>query len=216
MRLPAIVFCLALISGSVAQHSPDMTVSPDKAIALLKAGNARFAAGNAQHPRAGTKTRHSLAHGQHPFAVVVACSDSRVGPELVFDQGLGDLFVVRCAGNTVDAVAAGSIEYAIRKLGAKFIFVMGHEHCGAVHAAIEGGVLPGSIGAVVAPILPAVEAARKEKGDLEHNSSVANIKNIEHTMGKIDSLMGEILDKHEVGLSGGIYDLETGKITIVK
>ena len=135
---------------------------------------------------------------------------------MVFDQGLGDLFVVRVAGNTIDASAAGSIEYAVAKLGAKLVYVMGHEHCGAVHAAIAGGTLPGSIPAVVKPILPAVKTARTQKGDLEHNSAVENVRLVERTMGKIDKLIASMIKSHQVEVAGGVYDLDTGKIENVK
>jgi carbonic anhydrase len=216
MRFASLALCLALISGSVAQHSPENSVKPTKALEFLKSGNKRFAVGKSKHPNASAVRRQEVAGGQHPFAIIVACSDSRVSPELVFDQGLGDLFVVRCAGNTVDEVAAGSIEYAVEHLGARLIYVMGHEKCGAVHAAVQGGKLPGSIGAVVKPIMPAVAEAKKHGGDLDHETAIANVLNVEHTMGKIDTLMGEMLDKHQVEVAGGIYDLKTGVVTQLK
>jgi carbonic anhydrase len=105
-------------------------------LASLIAGNERYAAGRAQHPRAAREDRQQLLAGQHPRAIVLACADSRVPPELVFDQGLGDLFVVRVAGEAVDAASVASIEYAIEHLGASLIVVLGHQSCGAVMAAL--------------------------------------------------------------------------------
>lgn len=112
-------------------------VSPDVAIERLKAGNARFVKGKPSRPNATPKRRAEIAGSQHPFAIVVSCSDSRVPPEMVFDAGLGDLFVVRTAGEVVTAVEMASIEYAVDHLGASLVLVMGHERCGAVKAAVE-------------------------------------------------------------------------------
>jgi carbonic anhydrase len=133
-------------------------------VARLAAGNRRFVNGKLRHPRRDGRRRSALAEGQAPFAAVLGCADSRVPPEVIYDEGLGNLFVARVAGNTTqDALVAGSLEYAIAKLGSVLIVVLGHEQCGAVKAAIEvatkGTQLPGDLPAVVAPILPVVNAA---------------------------------------------------------
>jgi len=139
-----LVACLlaALGTSAVARASsggaaPAPIVSPDAAIERLKAGNARFVKGKPSRPNATPKRRAEIAESQRPFAIVVSCSDSRVPPELVFDAGLGDLFVVRTAGEVVTAVEMASIEYAVDHLGASLVLVMGHERCGAVKAAVE-------------------------------------------------------------------------------
>ena len=115
--------------------------SADAALAKLIAGNRRYVQHRQQYPDQSLPHRKELVSGQHPFAVILGCADSRVPPELLFDQGLGDLFVIRVAGNLVDDVVLGSIEYAVEHLGTKLIMVLGHEKCGAVSAAVEGGTV---------------------------------------------------------------------------
>jgi carbonic anhydrase len=140
------------------------TLTPDQALARLAAGNRRFVNGVLRHPRRDDRRRSALAEDQTPYAAVLGCADSRVPPEIIYDEGLGNLFVARIAGNTTeDALVAGSLEYSITQLGSVVIVVLGHEECGAVKAAIDvatkGTQLPGDLPAVVAPILPVVNAA---------------------------------------------------------
>jgi carbonic anhydrase len=147
-----------------AAGAPTTSLTPDQALARLAAGNRRFMKGSLRHPRRDDRRRSALAEGQAPYAAVLGCADSRVPPEIVFDEGLGNLFVVRIAGNTAqDAVVAGSVEYSVTQLGSVAIVVLGHEECGAVKAAIDvatkGVELPGDLPAVVAPIVPVVQAA---------------------------------------------------------
>jgi carbonic anhydrase len=118
-------------------HPEQSSVLPAEAISRLKQGNGRFTSGNQQHPRQSTTQRVELANSQHPFAVIVGCADSRVPPEIVFDQGLGDLFVLRVAGNVIDDHSLGSTEYAVDHLAVRLIVVLGHQRCGAVKAAKE-------------------------------------------------------------------------------
>jgi carbonic anhydrase len=140
-------------------------VPPEEAMARLMAGNARYVDGLAAHPNANAARRVQVAAGQAPFAVILACADSRVAPELIFDQGLGDLFVVRVAGNVVDDATLASVEYAVIHLGASLVMALGHERCGAVKATAEALAGKGSpddvdtkIGALAALIAPAVRA----------------------------------------------------------
>ena len=139
-----LAFCFAVVSLLAASqfaraadpaHPEQPTVAPAEAISKLKEGNSRYTGGNLQHPGQTTERRAELAKSQYPFATIVSCSDSRVPPEIVFDQGLGDLFVVRVAGNVVDDHALGSIEYSVDPLGVRLIVVLGHQSCGAVQAA---------------------------------------------------------------------------------
>ena len=194
----------------------DSSESASAALSRLMEGNARFAASAQTHPRQQSETREKLAAGQTPVAIVVACSDSRVGPELIFDQGLGDLFVVRCAGNTVDKVALGSIEYAVEHLGVHLLMVVGHEQCGAVKAAIQGGHLPGSLPSVVAPIRPAVAYARKQEGDLVHNSVVTNALRVGHSLRRADSLIAKEIRSGQLKVVAANYDLKSGKVTLLE
>ncbi len=135
-------------------------LSPEQAVQKLKDGNGRFVSEDYAREDIGSIRRQELTAGQHPFAVIVACSDSRVPPELVFDQGLGDIFVVRVAGNVIDADALGSVEYAVEHLHSPLVMVMGHQECGAVKAAIEGGPAPAGITAILQKIAPSVDSAR--------------------------------------------------------
>src|SRR5215831_7112000 len=136
-------FCLAFAASSMAGESGG--IGADDALSRLLNGDKRFVAGKSEEPHGAAliERRHALAKDQKPFAVIVSCSDSRVPPELVFDTTLGDIFVVRTAGEVVDAVALGSIEYAIEHLGTRLIVVLGHQHCGAVSAAVSGGTESG-------------------------------------------------------------------------
>ena len=148
----------------------------DEALERLLAGNARFAADRKLNDGHGTDRRAELATGQQPWAVIVGCADSRVPPDVIFDAGLGDLFVVRVAGNTaVDPFVLGSVEYALAHLGSPLVLVLGHEGCGAVKGAVaaatEGATEPGSIGEVIAPIVPVVQGVVEDEHGLSRRMS---------------------------------------------
>ncbi len=132
----------------------------DQALQTLLDGNKRFAAGRQLHPNQGKERRDEVAKGQKPFAIIVGCSDSRIPPEILFDQGIGDLFIIRLAGNIVDDMALGSIEYAADHLGSRLVVVLGHSKCGAVTATAQGGEAHGHIGSIVKAIAPAVDRAK--------------------------------------------------------
>jgi carbonic anhydrase len=193
--------------------------SPEAALRRLMAGNARFAEGDARKPRQSTKRRVAVAEGQKPFAAVLTCADSRVPPEIVFDQGIGDLFVVRVAGNTADdALVVGSLEYAVEVLGSILVFVLGHSECGAVKAAIDvtkGATLPGDLPAVVAPIIPAVEAVKdRPKDELLEAATEQNI----HLALAALSGAGLLADRVGAGtllIAGGEYELASGRVDSV-
>src|ERR671920_1463967 len=170
----------ALAPAHAAGKKTDLTA--DQALQILKEGNRRFVADTpdqtattqSRDPRIKHERRLEIAQGQTPFAVLVSCSDSRVPPELLFGRGLGELFIVRNAGNTIDTAALGSIEYGVGVLGCPLIVVLGHEACGAVAAAVEvvdrNATFPGVIGEMIQPIIPAVLAARSQSGDLLDNA----------------------------------------------
>jgi carbonic anhydrase len=146
-------------------HAAEPAVPPEEALARLMSGNGRYVDGYAAHPHADRPRRMEVAAGQRPFAVILACADSRVAPELIFDQGLGDLFVIRVAGNVVDDAVLASIEYAVIHLGSTLVMALGHERCGAVKATVDALAGRGSpedqdtrIGALAALIAPAVRA----------------------------------------------------------
>src|SRR5215831_13245518 len=171
-------FCLAFAASSMAGESGG--IGADDALSRLLNGDKRFVAGKSDEPHGAAliERRHVLAKDQKPFAVIVSCSDSRVSPELVFDVSLGDIFVVRTAGEVVDKVGLGSIEYAIEHLGTRLVVVLGHQRCGAVSAAVSGATETGDIPDVLKAISPAVEERKGQPGDPIDNAVRANARDI--------------------------------------
>ena len=182
----------------------------------LLEGNARFAAGKPQYPNQDAARRAATATGQKPFAVIVGCADSRTPPELLFDQGLGDLFVVRVAGNVIDAPALGSVEFAVANLGARLIVVLGHEKCGAVSAAVAAlkgaPAPPGHIGSLVEAIKPAAAQARAAAGDPMENAVNANARRVVEQLKTTSSVLRPFLDRGELRVIGARYELASGKV----
>ena len=197
-------------------HSDQPSVAPAEAISKLKEGNGRYTSGNLQHPGQTAERRTELANTQHPFAGIVSCSDSRVPPEIVFDQGLGDLFIVRVAGNVINDEGLGSIEYTVDHLGTRLILVLGHQSCGAVKAARETiaakGKAPGHIESLVTAIRPAVEATAKD--DLD-TTVRANVKNVVKALRSSTPILKAKVDSGEIQVIGGYYSLDTGAVTFL-
>jgi carbonic anhydrase len=192
-------------------------VTSTDALARLKAGNQRFVAGKLQHPNQNPKRRLELASGQRPFAIVLGCADSRTSPEVLFDQGLGDLFVARVAGNILDDHVLGSIEYAVEHLGAHLIIVLGHQRCGAVQAAKETldskGEAPAHINSIVAAIQSAVEATRG--ADVEATIK-ANIENVVQSLRSSEPVLKQEVEAGSVTVLGAYYNLDTGAVTFTE
>ena len=242
--LSIITLALACVATHVVNaESPPIAdtsiVMPADALARLKEGNGRFTSGNLQHPhqsadertaiavnsyenlgmtaaQAATR-REELAKSQHPFAIIVGCADSRVPPEIVFDQGLGDLFVLRVAGNVVNDHSLGSIEYAVDHLAVRFIVVLGHQSCGAVKAAREtiaaGGKAPGHIQSLVAAIRPAVKAA----GSADLDATIkANVKNVVEALRSSMPVLKPKVDSGELKVVGANYSLDTGVVSFLE
>ncbi|HZG07477.1 MAG TPA: carbonic anhydrase [Allosphingosinicella sp.] len=192
--------------------------TPDEALELLKRGNRDFLAGRIPAPDRNGRRRLQIARAQYPFAVLVSCSDSRVPPELLFGRGLGELFIIRNAGNTVDTVAMGSLEYAVAELKVPLVVVMGHERCGAVAAAVsvveQGTTFPGSIGRMVEPIVPAVLEARRRGGSDLLDASVR--ENVRRTVARLREFSEPmVLDRLKAGtlrVVGARYDLDDGSV----
>ncbi len=192
------------------------TMTPDQALATLKEGNEKFIT-DAPYRQANDRDRRlEIARGQTPFAVLVSCSDSRVPPELLFGRGLGELFIVRNAGNTVDTTALGSIEYAVAELGVPLVVVMGHEKCGAVDAAVkvvkENATFPGAIGQMVEPIIPAVIRAQAQKGELLDNAVRENVRRTTERLRTAVTLLHEPIKGGKLRIVGARYDLDDGKV----
>lgn len=186
-----------------------------QALKELTEGNKRYASSKQSHPNQSTERRNEVAKGQKPFAVIVGCSDSRIPPEIIFDQGLGDLFVIRVAGNIVDDVALGSIEYAVSHLGSQLVVVLGHSKCGAVTATVQGGEAHGHIGSIVRAIAPAVERAKAETGDLTDNSIRANALLVADQIKSSKPILSEMIQNGKIEVVSAYYDIDSGKVTIL-
>src|SRR5579885_136434 len=168
--------CLLFALSYVALPKGDSALSGDQALQKLVQGNKQYKRVAFLHPNQSLARRKAVAKGQSPFAIILSCSDSRVPPEIIFDQGLGDLFVVRVAGNVLNDNALGSIEYAAEHFNVPLVMVLGHQRCGAVDAAVKGGEAPGHIGSLVEAIRPAVEKTKGKSGDPVGNAVRANVE----------------------------------------
>jgi len=204
-----LVLAIALTGWATAADPTASSVTPDDALARLKAGNERFANSKISAGKPVAARRAETAKEQHPFAIVVACADSRSAPEIIFDQTIGDLFVIRTAGNLVDDYALGSIEYAVDHLGTRLIVVLGHERCGAVTAALAGGSAPGHINSFVRDIQPAVAASKGKDGDALANAIHENDAQVAAKIRK-QAQLGE--HASEVRIVEGYYNLDSGKV----
>ena len=190
-------------------------VSAGSALQRLLDGNARYMSAGPSHPNQTTARRTEITGGQHPFAIIVGCSDSRVPPEIIFDQGLGDLFVVRLAGHVLSDEALGSIEYALEHLGTRLIMVLGHDNCGAVTAAVKGGDIPGHIGSIVKAIAPAVKKAKNQPGDLLENAIRENVAMVVDQLRSSSPLLAHLVKDGILKIIGAYYRLDDGKVTLV-
>ena len=186
-----------------------------QALQKLIEGNRRFALSKQSHPNQTRERRQELVKGQKPFAVIVGCSDSRVSPEIIFDQGLGDLFVIRVAGNIVDDVALGSIEYAVDHLGTKLVLVLGHSKCGAVTATVRGDAVPGHVKNIVQAIKPAIEAAKELPGDLTDNTIKANARLVADQLQYSDPILSESVRQGKISIVSAYYNVESGEVHIL-
>lgn len=199
-------------AASGSQHGPAAGKSaPDEALRRLIAGNKRYVSATLAHPNQTLERRTDQAQGQTPFAIIVSCSDSRVPPEVVFDQGIGDLFVIRSAGEVVTDVGIGSIEYAAAHLGVPLIMVMGHERCGAVKATLDGGEAPGSIGSIVNLIKPAVDKAKSQGGEVLDNAIRYNVGLVSERIAA-SPIIRDKMARGELKIVRGVYDLDDGLV----
>jgi carbonic anhydrase len=209
-------FGLSLLSAAAGPGAPAM--SPAQALRRLVEGNQRFQNGTTGHPLHHTKQRESLVGGQSPFAAILSCSDSRVPPELIFDQGLGGLFVVRLAGNTVTRAGVESLDYAVDHLGVNLIVVLGHDSCGAVKGAIvECANKPAAeLPEIFGNICPAVDQARKADGNnLESRAIDSNVTSQVAILERSPLFKKRVADG-SLKIVGGRYNLERGKVEFFK
>ncbi|AXC09392.1 Carbonic anhydrase [Acidisarcina polymorpha] len=202
--------------------APASRVDADQALQLLVAGNQRFVDGKITHPGRTPDDFKPLAAGQFPIAAIVSCADSRVAPEILFDQGIGDLFIIRVAGNYIDGAGAsvkGSIEYAVAELNVPLIMVLGHSQCGAVKAAIkhihDHDALPGAINVMVNSIKPAVIESQGKPGDPLQNAIEANVHRGVVKLNTLEPVVAPALKSGKLKVVGGTYDLATGKVMML-
>jgi carbonic anhydrase len=179
-------------------------------------GNRRYASGAGHHPRQSPERRAEVLPAQHPFVVIIGCSDSRVPPEVIFDCGLGDLFVVRTAGHVLDDAGYASVQYVIEHSDAQLIVVLGHSDCGAVSAVIHGIQAPGHLGILIARLQPAVEAASGRPGDLLHNVIIENISRTVAHLKTLEPVLADLVSAGKASVVGAHYDLETGLVSLVE
>jgi carbonic anhydrase len=221
----AVMLFLATEIASFAQsktpagiHQAVMRTAPttgNSAMNELMQGNKRFVKNHLQHPHQDTIYMHKLSTSQHPKAVVLTCADSRVSPEIIFDQGLGDLFVIRNAGNVVDNDVLGSIEYAIEHLGVTTIIVLGHENCGAVTATVNHVNTNNHIMDLERFISPAYALVENKPGNKIHNTVVENVEQSIKAIKNDKSLLPENLHMNDINIYGAVYDMASGVVTSV-
>ncbi|HEX4667528.1 MAG TPA: carbonic anhydrase [Chthoniobacterales bacterium] len=213
LKLIVSISLLSLAGLAFAADHPASSVDPQAALAKLKEGNGRFAKSQVSTSKPTAAKRAETAQAQHPFAVILACADSRTSPEIVFDEGIGDLFVVRTAGNLVDDHALGSIEYAVEHLGVRLIVVLGHERCGAVTAALASDTAPGHVESLVRDIQPAVKATKGKPGN-PLDLTIAENARLMAAKIRSGASLGELAK--QVRVISAVYDLDTGKVEWIK
>jgi len=191
-------------------------LTPDQALTQLMRGNERFVAGWPDHPNQSARRRHEVFEaGQQPYATILTCSDSRVPPEIIFDQGLGDLFVIRVAGNVLDDVILGTIEYAVEHLHTPLVMVLGHDKCGAVTAAVEHGRINNHVQAVVDALQAAILMAEGQEGDRVSTTIDANIRYAVKTLHASEPVLMGACAAGQLRIVGARYNLETGEVKVM-
>ncbi len=200
-------------------------VTPEVALQRLLEGNARYKKGSLEVPEREEPTRAQMARSQAPFAIILGCADSRVSPTVIFDQGLGDLFVIRVAGNVLDDVVIGSVEYAVEHLGSRLVVVLGHENCGAVAATLEAVIKEGDIestdhiDAIMHKIEPAVRSAQARGGNQEAIIDMAvrqNVKNVVAQLRTTRPLLAKAVQSGQIQVVGMRYDLHSGVTEVIE
>lgn len=189
--------------------------SPELALEQLLDGNKRFVSASLNHPNQDEDRRVSLGSGQAPFAAILACADSRVPPEVLFDQGLGDLFVVRVAGNIINDQLLGSLEYAAAHLNTPLIIVLGHTSCGAIGAVASGADLEGHIASLAPAIQPAVDKVKDQEGDLTDNAAKEVARMTAEQLQNSQPIMADLVKEGKVKIVPAFYDLESGEVALL-
>lgn len=207
-----LTLALLLLFASTVLAGGAAGLDAEEALKKLMDGNRRFVSETYDRGDIGPGRRAEISKGQRPFAVIVDCSDSRVVPEFIFDQGLGDLFVIRTAGNIVDDIAIGSVEYAVKHLGVRLVLVLGHDDCGAVKATVAGGKAEGHIDAILQAIRPAVAVAMQKPGNLLDNAIAQNVDMVINRLQSAQPILAQALQTGDVRIVGGVYHLKDGSV----
>ncbi|MBD2175763.1 carbonic anhydrase [Pseudanabaena sp. FACHB-1998] len=188
-------------------------LSAEAALQELLDGNQRYALDHVEHPHEGSQRRVDLSVAQHPFAIILGCADSRVVPELIFDQGVGDLFVLRVAGNVADEAVLASIEFAVEHLGTRLVVVLGHERCGAVMAAINHAFSEGKLNSLISYIEPAIKAGREANGDCVVSDTVkAHVHLMVKQIQSTEPILSHEVKNSSLKVVPAYYRLATGKV----
>lgn len=190
-------------------------VNSQQALKLLVDGNQRFVNGIPKYPHQSRGRLQAVAKAQYPFAAILGCADSRVPAEIIFDQGLGDLFVVRVAGNVASDMAIASLEYATSVLDTRLIVVLGHESCGAVAAAMKKEPLPGKLGYMVEDIKPALKKVKRTNRNFAQAAIIANIQYQAERLKQKSNIIQQLITQGKVKIVGAAYNLSTGKVSII-
>lgn len=219
LKFLGVFFVVAIFAAASSAVAEDA----DQALKKLMEGNKRYVSGTCIQRDLSDAKRKELSKGQKPSAIVVTCSDSRVSPELLFDHSIGDVFVVRTAGNVVDKIALGSIEYAAEHLHSPLVYVLGHEKCGAVKATLDTieakGKPEGNIGAILEKVMPAAVAANKKGGSKDEILEYAIKENVKNTSNEImakSSIIQHLVHENKVKIAAGEYSLQTGQVEAVE
>lgn len=202
------------LAAEPVREVPTQDLTPDQALRQLMAGNRRFVESKRQNPHQTMVRLKEVAKEQKPFASILGCADSRVPVEIVFDQGLGDLFVCRVAGNVATPEEIGSLEFGSAVLGTKVILVLGHERCGAVAAAIKGGEVPGQIGSLIEAIRPATQQVNRQARNLQEATCKANVQ-LQIDRLKASPVIAQLIEDNKLKIVGGYYDLDSGSVTLL-
>ena len=202
---------VAALCSAVAT-AQDKAPSAAAVLRELKAGNDHHVSKRYQHPHQTAARQRELASSQHPNAIVLSCADSRVVPEIILDQGLGDLFDVRVAGNIASDTELASIEYAAAHLHSPLLVVMGHQKCGAVTAATESGEAEGHLPSLLNLIRPAVERAKGQPGDLIDNAVRINVESVVQQIRGSAPVLAPLVNRGQLTVVGAVYSLDTGRV----
>ena len=222
-RIATLAAALAATAGIAFASAGGSGVSADQALQKLMDGNKRFVESKMMASSlCDLQAREKLAQGQQPYAIILSCSDSRVPPEIIFDKALGEIFVVRVAGNVADPIVLGSIEYAAEHLGSPLVMVLGHERCGAVTATVNAKGKPeGNVGAIVKAIQPSAKKAKKDcKGksaaEVVECAVQVNAKAVAADLTKSSKVLAHLQKEGKIRIVAATYDLDDGKVTMLK